>query len=406
MPAGAVSVTLPPSQNVVAPLAAIVAVGPGLTVTVVGADVALQPAASVTVTVTVSVAAMTTDCVVAPFDQSHDAPLFASSVTLPPWQKVVAPFGVMVAVGLLTATFTLFVCVGQLVTKTDTDSVTGPVEPASNVIVSLVVEEVMVPLVMLHAYVALGTAGVKAVWPVELTQTVAGAVIGAPEGQPTTPTETVLELFALLESGVVEETVAVFVTVVPFAGAVTLMVMTGAVLLAASAPIVQVMVDEPLHVQPVPETEFSVRPAGRTSVTVTSFAAPAPMLLMLSVYEKALLVGTVAADAVLEMARFGAGVTVNEALLFVVPDALMIVMTPVVAPLGTRAVMLVLVVVVNDALTLLKRTVDVLKKFVPVMVTLVPTGPLPGEKLLIVGGALGLMFVVCVALLLAVFGSG
>jgi hypothetical protein len=49
-PLDAVSVTLPPAQNVVGPPAVMVAAGPGLTVTVVAADVALQPFASVTVT--------------------------------------------------------------------------------------------------------------------------------------------------------------------------------------------------------------------------------------------------------------------------------------------------------------------------------------------------------------------
>ena len=48
--AGAVSVTLPPAQNVVGPLAVIVAAGLVLTVTVVAAEVAVQPLAFVTVT--------------------------------------------------------------------------------------------------------------------------------------------------------------------------------------------------------------------------------------------------------------------------------------------------------------------------------------------------------------------
>ena len=51
-PPGAVSVTLPPAQNVVGPPGVIVGVaGFELTVTVVGAEVALQPLPSVTVTV-------------------------------------------------------------------------------------------------------------------------------------------------------------------------------------------------------------------------------------------------------------------------------------------------------------------------------------------------------------------
>ena len=51
LPLLAASVTLPPWQNVVAPLGVIVAVGNALTVTTVAADVALQPFAPVTVTV-------------------------------------------------------------------------------------------------------------------------------------------------------------------------------------------------------------------------------------------------------------------------------------------------------------------------------------------------------------------
>ena len=49
-PAFAVSVTEPPSQNVVGPEAAIVAVAAECTVTSVAADVALQPFAFVVVT--------------------------------------------------------------------------------------------------------------------------------------------------------------------------------------------------------------------------------------------------------------------------------------------------------------------------------------------------------------------
>jgi hypothetical protein len=51
VPLDAVSVTLPPAQNVVGPPTVIVAVGIALTVTAVGDDVALQPFAFVTFTV-------------------------------------------------------------------------------------------------------------------------------------------------------------------------------------------------------------------------------------------------------------------------------------------------------------------------------------------------------------------
>lgn len=68
MPAGAVSVTLPPSQNVVGPEVVTVAVGGGVTVTVVGADVAVQPFASVTVTVNVPLLVTLIVGAVAPLD--------------------------------------------------------------------------------------------------------------------------------------------------------------------------------------------------------------------------------------------------------------------------------------------------------------------------------------------------
>lgn len=39
-------------------------------------------------------------CVVAPVDHSHDVPALAVSTTDPPWQNVVGPPGVTVAIGL------------------------------------------------------------------------------------------------------------------------------------------------------------------------------------------------------------------------------------------------------------------------------------------------------------------
>jgi hypothetical protein len=50
-PADAVSVTLPPGQNVVGPSAVMLAAGSAFAVTTVGADVALQPFVPVIVTV-------------------------------------------------------------------------------------------------------------------------------------------------------------------------------------------------------------------------------------------------------------------------------------------------------------------------------------------------------------------
>ena len=96
--------TLPPAQKVVGPLAVIVGVGFGFTVTAVAAEVPLQPFV-VTVTLYVPLVVTLIDCVVAPFDQRYDPPLDAVSVTLPPAQKVVGPPAVIVGVGFgLTVT--------------------------------------------------------------------------------------------------------------------------------------------------------------------------------------------------------------------------------------------------------------------------------------------------------------
>ena len=50
IPAGAESVTLPPVQNVVGPFGVMTGDGAGLTATVVGCEVPVQPATSFTVT--------------------------------------------------------------------------------------------------------------------------------------------------------------------------------------------------------------------------------------------------------------------------------------------------------------------------------------------------------------------
>ena len=61
------------------------------------------------------------------------------------------------------------------------------------------------------------------------------------------------------------------------------------------------------------------------------------------------------------------------------------VMSPVVAPTGTVVVMEVASEAETTAEVPLNFTVGPLSKFVPVMVTVVPTAPLNGVKLVIVG---------------------
>ena len=118
----AVSVTLPPAQKLVGPLAAIVAVAAAPTVTVCDA-LAEQPLASVTLTLYVVVATGATviDALVAPFDHRNDVPPLAVRVTLAPAQLVLGPAIVAVGFGF-TVTFT---------------GVDAPVHPVAAVTVTL-----------------------------------------------------------------------------------------------------------------------------------------------------------------------------------------------------------------------------------------------------------------------------
>jgi hypothetical protein len=105
--AGAVSVTDPPSQNVVGPLAVTTGVaGGGFTITSVAALVALQPSAVVTVTLYEPLALTVMDCVVAPFDQRCENAAGAVSVTAPPAQNVVGPLAVITGVAGFAFTIT------------------------------------------------------------------------------------------------------------------------------------------------------------------------------------------------------------------------------------------------------------------------------------------------------------
>jgi len=64
-----------------------------------------------------------------------------------------------------------------------------------------------------------------------------------------------------------------------------------------------------------------------------------------------------------------------------VPTELVTVIRPVVAPVGTVAVICVLLLTVNVAFVPLNLTLVAPVKFVPVIVTEVPTGPLVGPRL-------------------------
>jgi hypothetical protein len=82
----------------------------------------------------------------------------------------------------------------------------------------------------------------------------------------------------------------------------------------------------------------------------------------------------------------GGGTTVNEALLLALPPGVVTPSVPLVAPAGTVAWIDVAEVTEKPALTPLNVTAVAPLKFVPLIVTLAPTSPLVGEKLVIVGG--------------------
>lgn len=95
----AVKVTFDPLQKVVGPPAVIVAVGIVFTTILIGADVVEHPAAFVIVTVLEPAVVAVIEAVVAPVLHKYDVPALAVKVTLPPEQKVVGPFAVMLAFG-------------------------------------------------------------------------------------------------------------------------------------------------------------------------------------------------------------------------------------------------------------------------------------------------------------------
>jgi hypothetical protein len=88
----------------------------------------------------------------------------------------------------------------------------------------------------------------------------------------------------------------------------------------------------------------------------------------------------------LKLVIVGAGsVTVKSVALVALPAEFVTVIRPVVAPAGTVAVILVGELTVKVALTPPMRTVETPVKFVPVMTTSEPTGPVAGANEVIVG---------------------
>jgi hypothetical protein len=87
----------------------------------------------------------------------------------------------------------------------------------------------------------------------------------------------------------------------------------------------------------------------------------------------------------------GGLITVKLLALLAVPAEVMTLIGPLVAPAGTVAVIVLAEFTVKLALVPLNRTAVAPVKLVPLIVTLVPTGPLAGVKLAIVGGFAGVV---------------
>src|SRR6202007_2827523 len=86
-----------------------------------------------------------------------------------------------------------------------------------------------------------------------------------------------------------------------------------------------------------------------------------------------------------KLVTVGGLMTVKLPALVAVPPGVVTLIGPLVAPDGTVAVIVVAELTVKLALVPLNRTAVAPVKLVPLMVTLVPTGPLVGVKLEMVG---------------------
>lgn len=98
----------------------------------------------------------------------------------------------------------------------------------------------------------------------------------------------------------------------------------------------------------------------------------------------------------------GTGATMKLSVLVALPAEFVTVIRPVVAPAGTTALIRVFDVTVKVALTPLNDTELVPRKFVPSILTLVPTGPVVGENEEMVGTAVTMKSVALVPVPFAV----
>jgi hypothetical protein len=127
--------------------------------------------------------------------------------------------------------------------------------------------------------------------------------------------------------------------------------------------------------------------------------APAKLVpLMVTLIPTAPLVGEM-------LVIVGSKPTVKSVALVAVPESVLALIGPVVAPDGTVAVICVSETTENGADVPLKVTNEAVARCSPVIVTLAPTGPAPGVKLVIVGGGGSSTVVSRVAALFVPLGS-
>src|SRR5438552_91778 len=124
-----------------------------------------------------------------------------------------------------------------------------------------------------------------------------------------------------------------------------------------------------------------------SEVTVKVALVPLNATAVAPVKLDALMVAVVATGPLVgeKLAIVGPLTTVNEPALVAVPPGVVTLSDPLVAPAGTVAWMVVAEVTVKLALVPLNATTDRKRDVEAVIVTLVATGPLVGEKLVIVG---------------------
>ena len=149
-----------------------------------------------------------------------------------------------------------------------------------------------------------------------------------------------------------------------------------------------------------------VAPAGTVAVicvgpTTANVAASAPLKATFVAPMKPLPVRVTLAPAAprsgVKYVRVGVGMTTKLVALLAVPPAVVTVIGPLVAPVGTVAVICVDESTLKVAVAPLKRTALALSKALPVSVTVAPTGPVAGAKRERPGGGITLNPVTLVA---------